>query len=114
MEDKLIELLSSLDVPVIRQGSLSPTQKYPDNFLTFWNNESIGHSAYDNNVINYDVDFDVNAYSINPTNTYNLINNVIDLLKENNWSIYDRGHDVVSDEISHTGRGISVVYLKKI
>lgn len=114
MEDELIELLNTLSYPVLRQGSLSPTAKYPDTFITFWNNETIEHSAYDNESISEDVDFDVNVYSNNPTTTYDLLDNIKALLKSNNWVIYDRGHDVASDEVSHTGRGISITYLNNI
>lgn len=114
MEDILIELLSTFDYPVIRQGSLAPSEKYPDTFFTFWNNDTSEHSAYDNETSSETTDFDVNVYSNNVNNTYNLLTSAINLLKNNGWTIYDRGHDVYSDEITHTGRGIGVIYLKDI
>ena len=48
MEDTLITLLSTLKYPVIRQGGLAKDQAYPATFITFWNNNDIEHSAYDN------------------------------------------------------------------
>ena len=48
MEDNLIEILSTFAYPVIRQGSLSDDEAYPENFFTFWNNDSSDHAHYDN------------------------------------------------------------------
>lgn len=111
MEDILIELLSTLKYPVIRQGSLAPDETYPDTFFTFWNNDETEHSAYDNDTVNVDYDFDVNVYSTNPDTAYQLLSQARKLLKENGWIIATRGYDVASDEITHIGRGMEVLYL---
>lgn len=113
LEDKLIELLESFSYPVIRQGSLEPEDSYPDTFITFWNNSEYGESHYDNDVLNVSYDYDVNVYSNDVNTTYSLIRQITKLLKSNDWIIYDRGHDVPSDEASHTGRGINVINLNK-
>lgn len=113
MEDNLIELLESFNFPVIRQGSLSPDEQYPPTFFTFWNNDEEGQSYYDNNVILVTYDYDVNVYSNNPQITYDLLKQARNLLKQNDWIIADRGYDVPSDEITHTGRGMRVIYLNK-
>ena len=73
IEDTLINLLGTFNVPVIRQGSLAPDQAYPDTFFTFWNNDESEHSAYDNETANVDYDFDVNVYSTNPDTAYSLL-----------------------------------------
>ena len=112
MEDVLIEILSTLKYPVIRQGSLAPDETYPDTFFTFWNNDETEHSAYDNDTANVDYDFDVNVYSTNPDTAYQLLSQARKLLKENGWIIATRGYDVASDEITHIGRGIEILYLK--
>ena len=112
MEDNLITLLSTFKYPVIRQGSLGENEKYPDTFFTFWCNEETEHSAYDNDTLNSDNDFDVNVYSVDDSLVYSLQRQARDLLKTNGWTITERGYDVASDEITHTGRGMSVVYLK--
>lgn len=112
MEDILIELLSTLKYPVIRQGSLAPDETYPDTFFTFWNNDETEHSAYDNDTMNVDYDFDVNVYSTNPDTAYQLLSQARKLLKENGWIIATRGYDVASDEITHIGRGMEILYLK--
>lgn len=111
MEDILINLLETFNVPVIRQGSLAPDQVYPDTFFTFWNNDESEHSAYDNETANVDYDFDVNIYSTNPDTAYSLLKQARELLKQNGWIIATRGYDVSSDEITHVGRGMEILYL---
>lgn len=111
MEDKLIELLSTFGYPVIRQGSLTPDEPYPDTFFTFWNNEESEQSAYDNNTLNVLYNFDVNIYSNDPTTTYSLLRDARKLLKNNGFVTPSRGYDVASDEDTHTGRGMNVLIL---
>ena len=114
MEDNLIKLLETLGYPVIRQGSLGPSQAYPDTFMTFWNNDEDGESFYDNDAATVTHYFDVNAYSTNPSTAYDLISQARNLLKANEWIITDRGFDVPSDEITHVGRGMNVAFLENL
>lgn len=111
MEDNLIALLESFKYPVIRQGSLAPEDAYPDTFFTFWNNSETGLSFYDDKTQRIDFDYSVNVYSTNPETVYSLLSQARSLLKENGWNCYERGYDVRSDEITHTGRGMRVFYL---
>lgn len=111
MEDKLIELLKTKCSDVIRQGGLMPDEPYPDTFITFWNNDEGEQSAYDNKTASAVYNFDVNVYSIDPTTTYDLLREVRTLLKNNGFVTPSRGYDVASDEPTHTGRGMNVLYL---
>ena len=111
MEDRLIEILSGLKYPVIRQGSLGENP-YPDTFITFWNSTEDGVSFYDNADFLVDHEFMVNVYSNDPSLTYSVLNEARALLKADNWVILTRGYDVASDEITHTGRGLLCAYLK--
>lgn len=111
MEDNLITLLESFEFPVIRQGSLAPDQKYPETFFTFWNNDETEHSAYDNDTVSVDYNFDVNVYSTSPDLVYSLLEQARTLLKSAGWIIVTRAYDVSSDEITHVGRGMNVIYL---
>lgn len=112
MEDILINLLSSFKYPVIRQGSLPPDEKYPDTFFTFWNNTETEISAYNNQTFSVVYNFDVNIYSNDPEKVYTLLRDARKLLKQNGWQAPERGHDLASDEITHTGRGIEVTYIQ--
>ena len=112
MEDELIELLESFDYPVIRQGSLTDNDDYPDDFFTFWNNDTSDGSHYDNETTSLIYNYDVNFYSNSPDHTYDKLREAITLLKANGWIISGDGYDVASDEDTHTGRGVNALYLK--
>lgn len=112
MEDELIELLSSFGYPVRRQGSFSDSEQYPDSFFTFWNNDSPDHAHYDDAEYGTDWEFDVNFYSTDPEKTYSVLMNARILLKQNKWIVPSKGYDVRSDEPTHTGRGMQVLFLK--
>lgn len=51
MEDKLIEILSQYDYPVILQGSLAQGEEYPEHFFTYWQNPGDDSNFYDNKVL---------------------------------------------------------------
>lgn len=112
MEDELIYLLSTFGYPVKRQGSLSDQDNYPDHFFTFWNNDSDDHSHYDNSEYGTSWDFDINFYSIDPEKAYSILDSARDLLKSHGWIISGKGRDVMSDEPTHTGRGMEALYLQ--
>lgn len=111
MEDNLIEILETFNLPVIRQGSLAPDEAYPDTFFTFWNNSEEGQSYYDNDVALTVEDFSVNVYSTDPDTVYDLLKEARQKLKANGWTIFRRGYDIASDEITHVGRGMEVMIL---
>jgi hypothetical protein len=54
----------------------------------------------------------VNFYSTNPELIYTKLREVKRLLKENGFIVSGDGHSVVSDEPTHDGRGLDVLYLK--
>ena len=112
MEDNLIKILSTFGYPVIRQGSLSDSEAYPEKFFTFWNNDSSDHAHYDNIEYGTVWDFDVNFYSIDPASTYSVLSQARHDLKAAGWIITGQGHDVASDEPTHTGRGMNAIYLQ--
>lgn len=112
MEDNLIQLLESFGYPVMRQGSLAPSEAYPDTFFTFWNSAEDGQSFYDNRTASVVYEYDVNVYSNDPALAYSLLLDARILLKSSGWIIASRGQDVPSDEITHIGRGMHVQYLQ--
>ena len=113
MEDLLIVTLNTLGYPVRRQGSLGDSEDYPDNFFTFWNNDSFDGSHYDGVAASCIWDFDVNFYSVDVSKTYEVLSKSIEVLKQAGFIISGKGHDVVSDEKSHTGRGMNVLYFER-
>ncbi len=113
MKDLLIDTLASRNYPIFQQGTLSKNEPYPDSFYTFWNNSSDGNSYYDNEAHSNIWDFDLNFYSINPELVNSELLEAKKLLKSVGFIIDGKGYDVVSDEPTHTGRGINVLKIEK-
>lgn len=112
MEDRLIEILESFGYPVYRQGSMSDDEEYPTTFFTFWNNDSPNHSHYDNDEYGTAWDFNIFVYSSDPVMTYSLLIDARNALKADGWITPSKGFDAESDEKSHTGRGLNVLFLE--
>lgn len=110
----LISLLEEeFDLPVIQQGSLSMEEDYPTAFFTFWNNETEDDGFYDNEETRTIWDFEVNYYSTDPAEVNNILLQVKTLLKAEGFIINGVGYDIMSDQDSHTGRGINVLYIDR-
>lgn len=111
MEELLIELVSSLGYPIFRQGSLTENEAYPPTFFTYWNNTSNNHSAYDNDTVIMQYDYDLNLYSNDTDKCFDVLKQATNILKQNNFIVTQFPFDLYSDEITHIGRGINVSYL---
>lgn len=110
----LIDTLESkYDYPVILQGSLSNDDVYPDNFFTFFNNDTMDNTFFDNKVYSTIWDFDLNFYSNDPSAVNNVLLEAKKLLKAKGFIIDGKGYDVISDEPTHTGRGINLIYIER-
>lgn len=111
--DLLISTLESLNYPVKRQGSILPDEPYPDSFFTFWNNSADGQSFYSNTEESITWAYSVNFYSVDPLLVNSKLLEAKKLLKAAGFTVSGAGHDVLSDEPTHTGRGITIYYLQK-
>ena len=110
MEDLLISILETLGYPVYLQGSLLPNEPYPDNFFTFWNDSADGISYHNNEETAIEWAYSVNFYSNNPTLVNTKLLETKELLKAQGFIVSGAGYSVMSDESTHTGRGITVLY----
>ncbi len=110
MKDELISIIEQRGFPVYQQGSLGEDEAYPDTFFTFWNNDTYDGNHYDGKAASWTWSFDVNVYSTDPDLVNSELLEIKTLLIAAGWIIGGKGHDVASDEISHTGRGITVLY----
>ena len=116
MEDLIISTLSKLGYPVKQQGSFLPNEKYPDHFFTFWNDTADGSGFYSNNETATEWQYSVNFYSIDPALVSNIFKVIRDkdtaksLLIAAGFVVSGAGYDVASDENTHTGRGITILY----
>ena len=120
MEDLLIKTLEALGYPVKLQGSLLPFEPYPEHFFTYWNDTADGQSFYDNEETAIGWAYSVNFYSTDPELVNKMFKIIKDtptaklLLKGAGFIISGAGYSVMSDEPTHTGRGITVLYKEKL
>lgn len=110
IKDLLITTLATLKYPVFLQGSMDADAAYPDSFFTIWNNSSNDLNHYDNQPIAYEWDFDVNFYSNDPDKVNTDLLTAKTALQAAGFIIGGKGYDLPTDVITHTGRGMSVLY----
>lgn len=111
MEDELIRLIEEMGFPIYRQGSFSDTKEYPKSFFTFWNEQSPDHAHYSNNAYGTEWYYTLNIYSSEPETTYKALADAREILKKNGWIVPSSGYDVYSDQPTHTGRGMEIIFL---
>lgn len=111
----LIDTLSAVfDYPIILQGSLSDEDEFPDSFFTFFNNDTVDEAFFDNNETETIWDFDLNFYSIDPALVNSVLVEAKPLLKAAGFLVDGKGYDVLSNNPTHTGRAINILYIEKV
>lgn len=113
MKDLLIQTLEPLGFPIYLQGSFEENEEYPESFFTFWNNTVDGAAFYDNDEHSFVWDFDLNFYSSDPALVNTQLIEAKELLKLQGFIVTGKGYDLISDEPTHTGRGIHVLKIEK-
>lgn len=107
-------LYEHFNLPVILQGSLSVDDAYPAAFFTFWNNYTTDDAFYDNAETDTVWNFDLNYYSDDPDSVNSVLLEAKQLLKAVGFIPDGSGHDVMSDEPTHTGRGMTLLFIEKV
>lgn len=110
----LITTLESFNYPLYLQGSLSNDDEYPDSFFTYWNNSTADESFYDNSETETIWDFDLNFYSNDPVLVNSVLLEAKQQLKAVGFIPDGSGYDVLSDESSHLGRGMNLLFIEKV
>ena len=103
MKQTLIELLRGLGYPVFLQGSLNPSEPYPDSFFTFWNFNNNDTAFYDNDTHREVWGFWVYFYSISPALVESIPEQARRILKSNGFIIQGKATDISVDRPTHTG-----------
>lgn len=101
------------DYPVYLQGSLSDDDTYPASFFTYWNNDTSDNAFYDNTETETIWDLDLNFYSNDPVRVNSVFQEAKPALKAVGFIVNGSGYDVISDEPTHTGRGINLIYIQR-
>ena len=112
MKQSLIEVLSTYKYPVILQGSLAPGAKYPESFFTIWNSDTYDGNYYDNRPASCVWNFSVCFYSVDPSLVNTQLATAVKDLRDAGWIIDGCGYDAASDEPTHTGRAVDVLFLE--
>ena len=107
-------LTEEFNLPVILQGSLSAADEYPAAFFTFWNNYTTDDAFFDNTESETIWNFDLNYYSNDPASVNSVLVQAKQLLKQVGFIPDGSGHDVLSDEPTHTGRGMTLLFIEKV
>lgn len=107
-------LVDVFNYPVMLQGSLSADDAYPVNFFTFWNNSTDDAAFYDNAETETIWNFDLNFYSTDPMLVNTVLLQAKAALKAVGFIPDGSGHDVMSDEPTHTGRGMTLYFIEKV
>lgn len=114
VKQAFIDVLSGFGYPVILQGSLDEDEAYPESFFTFWNNSTDDAAFFDNVETQTVWSFDCNFYSVDPTLVNTVLKQVKSALKKAGFIVNGVGYDIVSDEPTHTGRGLDVIYIERV
>ena len=112
MVDLLIKNLKKIGYPIFLQGSILADEPYPDSFFTFWNSTTDSQSFYDNDESTIKWVYTIAFYSTNPITVNAVLLTAKQLLKKEGFIINGSGFDLLSDEKTHTGRGLIVQYLQ--
>lgn len=113
VKQHLIDTLAVLPYEVSLQGTYADSKDYPESFITFWNDgvEAIKH--YDNTEEAFAWEFTIIFYSSSPELVNTIPYEIISLLKKAGFVPQGKGMDIPSDEPTHTGRALEVVYIEK-
>ena len=101
------------DYKIYLQGSMSKDEAYPDSFFTYFNNTSDDDGFYNNDNTRVVWDFDLNFYSVDPELVNSVLLTAKTALKAVGFIPDGSGYDVMSDEPSHTGRGMNLLYMQR-
>ena len=99
--------------PIYLQGSLSDDDAYPASFFTYWNNSTADSAFYNNTETETIWDFDLNFYSNDPSLVNSVLLTAKAALKAVGFIIDGSGYDVISDEVTHTGRGMNLQFIEQ-
>lgn len=114
VKNLLLNTLQSFGYPIYLQGSMAKDEAYPASFFTFWNNDTTDEAFFDNQETETIWDFDLNFYSNDPTLVNTVLVQAKRMLKAVGFIPTGSGYDVLSDEPTHTGRGMNLFFIDKV
>lgn len=110
MKQKLYDELLKFGYPVFLQGSMNADDVYPSSFITYFTDDTDDGSHYDNETASYVWYFAVIFYSNDPTLVNSKPEEIRKSLKAAGFIPQGKGHDILSDESTHTGWAMDFIY----
>lgn len=118
MKQKLIDALKTCGFvegkTLFLHGTMNPDEVYPDNFVTFWTDDTPDGGHYDNETTSFDWKFSVILYS----NDAGVVNTkpaeIRAALKAAGFIPQGKGQDAPSDEPTHTGWAMDFVITENV
>jgi hypothetical protein len=104
----LIAILEELGYPVFLQGTLQSEEDYPESFFTFWNFSTPEAAYYDNDAGRAVWGFWVYFYSTSPQLVGSVPEQARRLLKQHDYILDGKAHDIAVDKPTHTGAFFTV------
>lgn len=115
MKQTLIDILNRhCPNNVYLQGTMNPDAEYPAEFVTFWTNSTDDSAHYDNAVAGVVWHFSVMFYSSDPARVNSKPLEIAADLKAAGFVQQGRGHDLLSDEPTHTGWAMDFTINQKL
>lgn len=108
MKADLIAILEELGYPVFLQGTLQSEEDYPESFFTFWNFSTPESAYYDNGAGRAVWGFWVYFYSTSPQLVESVPEQARRLLKQHDYILDGKAHDIAVDKPTHTGAFFTV------
>lgn len=114
MKQKLIDILETFcPNNVFLQGTRNPEEAYPPELLTFWTNSTAFRAHYDNEADSVNWNFYVMYYADDPMLVNTKPRQIAAALKAAGFVQQGFGHDILSDEKTHTGWAMEFTYSEK-
>lgn len=111
IKDTLISILERFcPDEVYLQGTLNPDETYAASFITYYITDSEFNEHYDDVAGRTDWDVSVMYYSNDPLKVQSIPPLIIRALRDEGFIPKGAGHDLISDDKSHTGWAMDFVY----
>ena len=110
--DELYNVLDAYGLPLYLQGTLGADEDYPDNFITYWIEDSKGNAFYDNDSNETDWSISIIYYTHDINSIKEFIPKLIDDLKINKFKVIGKGFFTPSDKPNCVGWILPAIYLK--
>lgn len=113
VKDILIPVLETFGYPVKLQGSLNADEAYPETFITFWTEPTFDNAHFDDNVHSVDWTFSVIFYSNDPALVNSKPFEILAALRNAGFIPQGKGRDIPSDEPTHTGWAMDLLFTEE-